>query len=163
MAIVPISERCTAEFIRVVDGEVVAQRCHKNRRWRVTLAFSGIAADLCGNHARRYRRKSDTIQSEIVELPKYKPPRRATQADAILRALDERDGMTIGELTEATGLAYGAVLRRMTTLKQEGLARTEGSRAWAPTGAVQSIWWLVRVNPEEGAVSDNGDSDSGEA
>lgn len=69
--------------------------------------------------------------------------------ERILRALDDRDGQTAGEIADYLGLRHEQVWRRVSDLKTDGLIAPRGTRHWQGSGKAQDIMWIVRVQPEQ--------------
>ncbi len=67
--------------------------------------------------------KSDPETSEIAEAKITKSGKRTTHCMQVLAGLARNDGVTNGELADIIEMKYIDVVRRMSDLKDKGLAR----------------------------------------
>lgn len=99
----------------------------------------------------RLARRGDPVTSRAAASDMDGSARQHSLKERALAALQQRDGMTAGEIADYLGLRHDQVWRRISELKNDGKIVAGGARVWAGTGKAQEVWWLAN---EPGAVQE---------
>lgn len=85
-------------------------------------------------------RQSDPQTSRDAATTIVKSGRRKSIADICFEAVKNHEGLTAGEIGEATGLGHMKVWRRLSDLKRQGRIEMGAPHPW--NGTQQATWWL---------------------
>ena len=92
-------------------------------------------------------RATDPVTSHEAEAVITQTGTRQTHVEIVLRIIIDHPGLVTGVIGEMSGLGQMETRKRLSDLKNRGLARQGQPRVWEGSGRRQVTWWLI---PKQG-------------
>ena len=90
---------------------------------------------------------TDPVTSHEAEAVITQTGTRQTHVEIVLRIIIDHPGLVTGVIGEMSGLGQMETRKRLSDLKNRGLARQGQPRIWEGSGRRQGTWWLI---PKQG-------------
>ena len=96
-------------------------------------------------------RRDNPVTSFEAEVAINADGSRQTHIKTVVSIIRNTPGLTTGEIGEASGFGQMETRKRLSDIKNSGVARQGTPRIWPQSGRWQSTWWPI-VEPVQGEL-----------